>query len=272
MRKMLRNFGTFLLLILLMPTVHAQNIKYNPVFCDQGHSLQEAIDRLNEGGLIDAYGTCYESVEIRTDNVGISTNSGASIIPPEGEPAITVRFASNVEIFGFNISLSDGGNGIQIINGASASISANHITGGGIGILVTERSHADLKFNYVYGNDATGIFITGSSQANLEQNMTSNNAHDGVAVVMGSSASIIENMAEENGAYGLRAQLNSTVQLFDGNEFNNNDSFGIGCESSAALLVNAVQSFSGNNLGSAEIVTDPHPPCLVDNRSGQAFP
>ena len=108
MKKLLFQSGVLLLLLALMSTGHAQPPeapRYIPVFCNRGHSIQDAVDKATEGARLDVYGTCREAVVIQTDRLRIGAFFGqtTTIIPPAGSVAFSVQFADGVVIRSFNI-------------------------------------------------------------------------------------------------------------------------------------------------------------------------
>ena len=71
MKKILLQSSVFLLLLGLMSTSHSQGNenRYIPVFCNQGHSIQDAVDKATEGATIEVFGTCHEAVLVDKDRL-----------------------------------------------------------------------------------------------------------------------------------------------------------------------------------------------------------
>ncbi len=153
-----------------MSTGHAQDERYIPVFCDQGHSLQKALDRATEGANLDVYGMCNEAVVIRTDRISIGAFFGqtTNINPPAGSVAFTV-LADHVEISNLNI------------------------TGGTSAVLITDGSSATITNNQILDYTGDGIFIEGASSGTIRDNsLSSTNASNSAIFVVGTSSGLIE--------------------------------------------------------------------------------
>jgi parallel beta-helix repeat protein len=273
MKKILLQSSVFLLLLGLMSTSHSQGNenRYIPVFCGQGHSIQDAVDRATEGATINVWGTCHEAVLVDKDRLRFFGLEGlATIIPPCCTPAFQI-IADSVSIEGFNITGAV--TGIAITHGSHASIVDNVISdSGGTGIRVVDNSQAILVRNQVVNSGNSGIWISGSSQAMLSGNTTTGNTRFGVGVAEGSSARFAHNIITENTIHGISVQTNGTVDLRNTNIISRNGEFGVSCEETAVLIVNRAQDFSdGNGAGNVDVVPGP-PSCFVKNLSGLPFP
>lgn len=273
MKKLLLQSSVFLLLLGLMSTSHSQGNenRYIPVFCDQGHSIQDAVDKATEGATINVWGTCHEAVLVDKDRLKFFGLEGlATIVPPFANPAFNI-IANNVEIEGFTVTGAT--TGILVQQGSSVVLSYNVISDSVVtGIRVIGNSEANLFRNQVINSGASGIWISGSSQATFSGNTTTGNTRFGVGVVEGSSARFAHNIITGNGIHGISVQTNGVVALRNTNEINGNSGYGVSCEETAVLVVRAAQNFAGGNgAGNVEVVPGP-PSCFVKNLSGLPFP
>jgi len=273
MNKYLLQSGVFLLLLGLMSTSHSQGNenRYIPVFCDQGHSIQDAVDKATEGATISVWGTCYEAVLVDKDRLRfVGIEGHPTIAPPCCSPAFQI-ISDGVQIEGINITGAV--TGIAVTHGSKATIVNNVISGSyDSGIRVRDNSQAILVRNQITNSGNYGILIRESSQARLSGNTVTGSNLAGVGVSEGASAPLAGNIITGNSIHGVSVQTNGTVNLQGGNNINGNGGFGVSCEESAVLLVNASQDFSGGNgAGNVEIMQGP-PSCFVKNQSGQSFP
>jgi len=272
MKKYLLQSSVLLLLLGLMSTSHAQGPEnmHIPVFCDQGHSIQDAVDKAKEGATIDVWGTCYEAVLVDKDRLRfLGLEGNATIMPPCCTPAFQI-ISDGVSIEGFNITGAV--TGIAITHGSQASIIYNVISDSGdSGIRVHSSSQAILVQNQITNSGNYGIRVSGSSQATLSGNTVTASNLAGVGVSAGSSARLAHNVITGNTNHGISVQTNGTVDLRNTNKISGNGGFGVSCEETAVLIVNKAQDFSGNGAGDVDVVPGP-PSCFVKNQSGQPFP
>ena len=193
MKKLLFQSGVLLLLLALMSTGHAQKVgeevfevnRFNFVYCDQGQSIQHAVDRATSGTTAGStvvmlvFGTCEESVLIRRGNMNILGRDAegtvfgdeATIISPDGEgtPAFRVENAENVFIAHFNISGETAG--VEIAHGSSAWIQDNQISGGATGVHIGQGSSARVIDNEINESTDLGILINGASYGEISGNV-----------------------------------------------------------------------------------------------------
>jgi hypothetical protein len=261
MKKLQFKSGVLLLLLALMSTGHAQDKRYIPVFCNQGHSLQDAIDRATEGALIDVFGTCNESVVIQTDGLRIFGDH-ATLNPPAGSTAILVKFADNVSIHNFEII--GGAIGIQILQGSSTRVINNTIREStDVGLQIANGSYGEIGFNLFHSTSGnfTQIQVLGSSSAELDDNIITASSGGAIDAAWASSVTVRFNNISGT-ASGLRVGQNAHMFLGSSNIVNT-----ISCGFSGSLRVDAVQTITG---GAGAVTLDPG--CDLDNLSGSPFP
>ena len=270
MNKILFQSGVLLLLLVLMSASHAQEERYIPVFCDQGHSLQDALDKATEGAVVDVWGTCNEAVVIETDGIRISAFSGQDtfINPPAGSVAFTVR-ADNVEISHLNIA--GGTSAVLITQGSSATITNNQILNyTGDGISIRGSSDGSIQHNFLSSTNASrsAIFLAGSS-AQIENNIISASNGGGILIVATSTALVDCNNISVSHPFraGIRVSLTSQVALGAcANTISNSHSAGsaIFCSKSSSIFAGAAPI--------TDDAIDLHPDCEVSAIASVTFP
>ena len=272
MNKILFQSGVLLLLLALMSTGHAQNERYIPVFCNQGHSLQDALDRATEGATVDVWGTCNEAVVIRTDGIRISAISGqtTNINPPAGSVAFTVR-ADNVEIS--NLNITGGTSAVLITDGSSATITNNQILNyTRDGILIGGASSGSIQDNFLSSTNAnnSAIFVVGSASAGIDNNTIGASSASGILIAAASSALVgCNNISISHPFFaGIHVSFNSQASLGPcPNTISNSDSVGeaIFCSKSGSIFAEAAQIITAGAI-------DLHPNCEVLANPGVTFP
>jgi hypothetical protein len=210
MKKLLFQSGVLLLLLALLSTGQAQG-QFQPAFCDQGHSIQDAVDRAKDGAFIEVFGTCNETVRITKDDIQIVGRNGATIMAPTGSfAAFDIVGANRVVISDLNIHADDiaihvavGSNatflrnhfenyslGIAVVGNSTVSISDNtlHSTNSGnVAIIVTEASFGGIFGNTITAGSGDGILTLHASHALLSCNDVSS---DGIGILVGSNSSL----------------------------------------------------------------------------------
>ena len=253
MKKLLFQSSVLLLLLALMSTGHAQNERYIPVFCDQGHSLQDALDRATEGALVDVWGTCNEAVVIRTDRIRVSAISGqVTFINPPGESvAFTVR-ADKVEIS--NLNITGGTSAVLITGGSSATITNNHIfdsTEMAISIVLGsfgEISNNDLSSTISRDPFSSQIFVAANGAALILNNTINASNGLGIVVVANGSGAVDGNNVSVAGGSGIFVGANSSMTFFASNTVNNSGGPTIVCAAGGDLAVFAVQDVTAGTV------------------------
>ena len=271
MKKLLFQSGVLLLLLTLMSTGHAQNERYIPVFCNQGHSIQDALDRATEGALVDIWGTCNdEAVVIETDGLTISAISGqtTNINPPAGGVAFTVR-ADNVEISNLNIT---GGSSAVVILGSNATITNNQISNYTFaGILIAGSASGSIQYNSLSSTfvELAAIFVVGNAFGLIENNTIGASSASGILISSASSSLLNCNDISVSHPFfaGIHVTQTSQVTLSAcPNTVSNSDSAGsaIFCSQNSAIFVE-VDQFTTDAINL-------HPNCEVGAIPSVTFP
>jgi len=271
MKKLLLQSSVLLLLLGVMSTSHSQGNenRYIPAYCDQGHSIQDAVDKATEGATIDVWGTCREAVVIDKDRLRITTVSDAVIMPPAGSAAFTVN-ADNVEIGNFNIV--GGRTGIEIAGGASAEVHHNHISDyTGNGIRVVGNSNGAIHDNYFSSTSGnlSAIILLSSASAQIESNQIAASSRSGISIASASSALVGCNQISVSHPFFAGIHVNRTSHLAFGctNTISNSHPFGeaIVCSQTSSIFAGATQDITAGAI-------DLHPNCEVVTVQGVTFP
>ena len=257
MKKLLFQSGVLLLLLALMSTGHAQD-QFQPVFCDQGQSIQDAVDRAQEGAFINVSGTCNEAVVIRKDRITIFTFNDATIMPPAESPAFLVQFADMVRIFKFNIV--GGGIGFFVSLGSSAVIANNQISDTSLAIGISGGSYAFIA-NNVLNNNSGQIGVDGNATADVIDN-TITGGGNGINAASASSVNVGGNNISGTIAHGISVSTNAHMSLISENRVNT-----IACGFSGSLIVDTNQIITG---GAGAVFVEEH--CDLHVPDGVTFP
>jgi len=254
------------LLIVTAAPAYAQNSNYTLVQCDQGKSLQAAIDNTREAGTVDVTGTCNETVRIETDKLFLR-GLGATV---NGQPGTFAALqvtdgATGVRITGLSIS---GDAGVSIDNGSSATIwSTAIIATNNAGIFVSGASYARVYDSVVSSGGFGGVFIFNGSAAGIYNNTVGAGTGSAIGIQGGSSAVVWANTAA-NSYIGLHVAENSHAFLSsDASNAMNGNVFGSVCEFGGVIRVDVNQAFGGNTTN---VVTSPT--CEIRLASGVTFP
>jgi len=225
---------------------YGQNSSYTLVQCDQGKSLQAAIDNTREGGTIEITGTCNETVKIRTDKIFLRGAGGAVKGVPGTLAAIKVTDgATGVKITGLSLS---GDSGVSVDKGSSASIWENVIAAtNNVGVLVGAGSYAEVLNNEISSGGFGGVFVFNGSAARVFYNNVTS-LGSAVGIEGGSSAEVGSNVLRSSDK-GLSVVENSYVFL-PGTEPNtlSNNHYGTYCEFGGVIRVDTNQIFLGNTI------------------------
>jgi len=272
MNKLIFQSGVLVLLLALMSAGHAQNERYIPVFCNQGHSIQDALDRATEGATVDVWGTCNEAVVIRTDRLRISAISGqtTNINPPAGSVAFTVR-ADNVEIS--NLNITGGTSAVLITQGSSATITNNQILNyTGDGIFIAGSSDGSIQDNFLSSTNAnnSAIFVVGTASALIEGNTIGASSASGIFIAATSSALVGCNNISVSHPFFAGIHVSFTSQASLGacpNTISNSAPVGraIFCSKSSSIFAEAAQIITAGAI-------DLDPNCEVGVIPGVTFP
>jgi len=213
------------------------------VNCDKGESIQKRIDRARDGDVINVIGNCSENIQIphRLTDIILDGQGRATINgPDETLPTILSR-GKGVTIKGFNIT--GGALGIYITEGGIAIIDANVIEKTlQDGIAVDVQSHARIIRNTIRNIRNAGIIVNRNSHANIgfmtpRDPGPSPNTIDGspgtgpptrggILVNRNSWASIVGNKIINFSRDGITVKTGSHADI-QGNYINNNGGNGI---------------------------------------------
>jgi len=246
----------------LMERLDALEVQDISVDCDNGESIQDAVDKARETANINVSGTCFEGVVIQGDHLHILGNKVATIMPPAGSTAFNVVSTDNVRIEGFTILGGAGGFHIQR---SSASIFDNQILNStSVGINIRANSFAFVRDNLLDSTSGnfSQIFVAGSSDAFVRDNIITASSGDGINAGSASSVSAAGNIVSGTAGFGIAVEQNAHMTLFTENTVNT-----IFCGFSGSLEVDEVQMITG---GAGAVSLDAG--CDLANFSGAAFP
>ncbi len=247
------------------------NCDDGPYFINAGQNLH--LRGFSSGGTLSAPGggncvVCVRFAHVkftRLDidatgaNAGISVKGGTAEIfdvniDATGTFAGIRVFGGTVDIAGdTNIDAANAFAGIHIEGGEvrigpDTNIDATGATGAENGISVNGGTVSIFKA--VIRNAAgVGIHVRNSSSANISESRIEDGDGDGIVIISSSSADISANMITGNGGDGVSITFHSSVSLGDANTIEGNTAFGVRCGVSGALVVFAVQDFTGGNTG-----------------------
>ena len=247
----------------LMERLDALEVQDISVDCDNGESIQDAVDKARETANINVSGTCFERVSIQRDHIHILGNIVAIIMPPAGMFAFNVLATDNIRIQGFTIL--GGAGGFNIARGSSAFIFDNEILDStSEGIRLVGNSSAQVQRNSLHSTsgNSSQIFVTGSSEAFVGDNTITASSGSGIEASNASSVTAGGNSVSGTAGFGIAVQQNAHMGLFTENTVNT-----IFCGFSGSLEVDEVQFITG---GAGAVSLDAG--CDLANFSGAAFP
>ncbi len=230
------------------------------VDCDNGESIQDAVDKAREGVDINVSGTCNEAVVIQGDHLHIVGNNVATIMPPAGTTAFRVVSTDNVVIEGFTIW--GGAGGVGIFGGSSAYIRDNQIHDStSVGIHIVNSSFAGVIRNLLHSTSGnfSQIRVEGSSAANVFDNIITASSGTGIDAASASSVRAGGNTVSGTVRAGISVAQNAHMFLPAPNTVNT-----IFCGFSGSLRVDTVQNITGT------VFLDPG--CDLTNFNAVPFP
>ena len=226
-------------------------------------SINAAVNAAVWGDTINVSGTCYEVVQILANKSNITLNGGGTAtikcqsppFPPNLCAAAPNMVITGTHIFVNGFNITGGVAGIQIAQGAIATINGNNIYGTQRnGMVVVMNSFATIVNNTIHDtglnpndpnttgievndnssawigvsrptdtvaspniirDNQNGIRVRRSASAVIVGNEISNNTDDGIKVLEGSVADIAGNLIDGNGQNGIFVSQGSGVKLSD---------------------------------------------------------
>jgi parallel beta-helix repeat protein len=178
-------------------------------------SIGATLPKLGPGDTLLVTGVCNENVAIigLLGPITLDGQGSATIAAPNpANAAITVGVPGEVTIRGFTIT--GGGDGIDVTNGATALIQGNVVqqsTSDGIDVL--RGSFARIIGNTIRSNAAEGIFVTDNSGALINGNNIQQSGHSGITVNRHASARIVNNTIQNNAVAGIEILETSFARI-----------------------------------------------------------
>lgn len=180
------------------------------VDCDKGQSVSAALAAGKTELLV--RGTCNESPVVARDDVILRGHpDGGTIVG-----TLTLRAAQRLLVEG--LTVTGPGDGIQVIDGASATIRGNDLSGNdGYGIQVIDGAFARIENNTAsdngVGNEGAGIGIT-RAFASGGGNTAVNNGFAGIEVIQGGTwRSNFDHVDAASGEFALSVDRSSYGDL-----------------------------------------------------------
>lgn len=143
------------------------------VDCDKGESIQKALDKAEDGDVIEVEGTCSENIAITKNQITLRGVNGAIIDGPD-----TTR--TTIRIEGLSVRIEDfasirgGSFVIQVRMGGSARIDDNTIESGDVScIKLSKNAYARTRRNTIRNCNSIGINVRQSSAADIFSNTIS---------------------------------------------------------------------------------------------------
>jgi hypothetical protein len=186
------------------------------VRCHRGETLTAALVQAAPGDTLRLTGQCTETVLITTDNLTLTSTSGAIIDGQGAEQAVlTIDGARRVTLQG--VTVQHGLYGVLARGGASVSLTGvTAIENTAQGLRIDENSTALLTDCSVANSGGSGIWVLRTSSATF-QGMTSsrNNGGNGIRVANTSSALFLGTISsQDNGGNGIGVD-NTSNAVFD---------------------------------------------------------
>ena len=278
MKNLVERLGVTALfaLALFAFSIHQASADVEEVDCNDGDSIQGALDAAEDGDVIEVKGACVENVTVRGFNITLRGLPGASITAADDDKDVIAVRGIDARIEDWDL-ISGGRNGISLSFSASATIARNKVVGAADhGIVVNRSAFATIDRNEVLDNVKVGIKIMKSGSADLFNNtvsgtkerLTGGSGH-GIMVNLGASADLEGNTSTGNAADGLRVQETSAVRLRtrrgrppNPNKFEGNERHGVHCRTNSSIDVTTKPDFgTGNTSGNISLAGS----CVVDS-------
>jgi hypothetical protein len=221
---------TVLLLAVLVALVRPARADMLTVRCNQGETLTAALAQAVPGDTIRLSGQCKETVLITTDDLTLTSTSGATIDGQGADQAVlTIDGARRITLQG--LTVQHGLRGVHARRGASVSLTGVTATKNTEqGLRIDENSTASLTDCTAAHNDGSGIWVRDSSSVRFQGTLsTQNNGGNGLSVFNTSSVDFQGTIStQNNGGTGIRVASSSSA-FFDGATVttNNNSAAGI---------------------------------------------
>ena len=208
--------GTLLLLVVLEAFGRPALARTRTVRCNQGETLTAAIAQAAPGDTLRLTGHCRETVLITTDDLTLTSTSGAIIDGQRAAQAVlTIDGARRMTLQG--VTVQNGLYGVHVRRSASVSLMAVTATGNADqGLRIEENSTASLEDCTVENNTLSGIFVQRTSSAIFRGTIRSqNNGGNGFSVANTSHA-IFDGATfttQKNNANGIDIREASSVRF-----------------------------------------------------------
>ena len=210
--------GTVLLLAVFLAIGRPVQAETLTVRCNRGETLSAAVAQAAPGDTIRLTGRCKETVVITTDDLTLTSTSGA-IIDGQGadQAVLTIDGARRITLQG--LTVQHGLRGVHARQGASVSLTGVTATKNtGQGLRIDDNTTARLTDCTAVHNGASGILVRDSSSAHFQGTITSqDNGGNGIGVFGAASVDFLGTTisSQNNGGTGISV-VSSSSAFFDG--------------------------------------------------------
>ena len=229
---------TVLLLAVLVDLGRPARADLLTVRCNQGETLTAAVAKATPGDTIRLTGHCKETVLITTDDLTLTSTSGATIDGQGAKQAVlTIDCARRLTLQG--VTLQHGLRGVHARRGASVSLTGVTATENTEqGLRIDDNTTASLTDCTAAHNGGSGIWVGDSSSVRFQGTLSSqDNGGNGLSVFNTSSVDFQGTIStQNNGGTGIRVALSSSA-FFDGATVttNNNSAAGIAIRDASSI-------------------------------------
>jgi hypothetical protein len=226
------------------------------VDCNEGASIQVALDKAKDGTVVEVKGFCVENITILKNQITLRAVDEATLAGPDISRSTIEVQALNVRIENFS-SISGGRDVIRVHRSGSADIEANTIEGGDRhGIQIVHGSYAHIELNTIQHNKAVGVNVRQTASADIRSNTISENDKQAIQVSAAAAADIDDNTITGNLGNGIRVRRTAHIRLSESSSFGQantiegNGGYGTQCRTNSSVRSGTGQSFgAGNGLG-----------------------
>ncbi|MBI5788923.1 MAG: right-handed parallel beta-helix repeat-containing protein [Candidatus Schekmanbacteria bacterium] len=212
----------------------------------EGESIQAAINKIKEGGMVlVSSGVYYETIKLKP-KVVLRSESGPEQTTIDGShgQGTVVQLAEGSTLDGFTVTgrvetdQEQDRHAIECVD-ISPTIKNNVIRDNkGTGLYISgAQTEPQVSGNRIYDNQKAGIGITNQSKAQIFENQCYGNAEAGIGIRGKSAPTVKNNKCFLNQKVGIGISDKGTSPLVEGNECYDNEGAGIGLQEGATAVL-----------------------------------
>ena len=213
------------------------------VDCDEGDSIQDAIDRAPAAGArrfeINVTGTCEERVVIRRDSVTI-----------EGDATIvgTVLLFQATGVWLIDVTITGPGDGVVVAGSNSVRLTGVTLAGNDrFGLYIRSRGNVWLRSGTIIAeNAASGVYVEDGS-VRVDGAQIINNQGNGVEAMIATVKVERTATIAGNWIHGIDGNFHSSVLLRDSANITGNHASGVSLSGDSGLLTFDGANVAGNH-------------------------